>query len=289
MDKTNENISFSKQIKLEVLENQKLPKYIKSFLNGFILSNAKVENQTYIINIKYQPIRDYIISFLQKLRISFEHKNTIIKINMDNFKIKEQIDHPSNFFAGVFCGGGNLSTKNSTSYHLEISSYYIVNLQFMIEKLNQYNFNFSIIKRRQRYIAYIKKTELLVDFLAAIEAKNAYFELQDIKIKRDIENSINRVNNIDFSNLTRVAQSSINHIKLINYMFENNLEKYFNQEQLVFFRLKSEFPELTLNEIKAILQSEHNIFITKGGLNHWIIKLKKVIKQHLNETKDIVE
>ncbi|TNK95164.1 DNA-binding protein WhiA, partial [Mycoplasmopsis pullorum] len=118
------------------------------------------------------------------------------------------------------------------------------------------------------------------DFLAAIGAKKSYFELQDIKINRDLDNSINRINNIDFSNLTKSVKSSLNYSKMINFVLENNIEHLFSAEQLIFFDLKLNYPESSLQDLSLILSENHNIFISKSGLNHWLIKLKQVYKMY---------
>ncbi|QDY87603.1 DNA-binding protein WhiA [Mycoplasma anserisalpingitidis] len=267
--------SFAQEIKLEIIDNQKLPKNIKSFIKGFIFSGAKIIDDEYVCIIRNKIYLEKIINLLKIIKIEFTVHNTKLSINKKYFK-NESINYPSSYFAGVFFSSGSCFNKNSTSYHLEFSCYYEKNMNVLIEKLNSYDFDFHILNRNNKFTAYIKKIDKICEFLLAIEAKKAYFSLQDVKIERDLENTINRVNNIDFSNLTKVAKSSINHIKMINFIFENNLDGYFNQNQLVFFNIKLEHPELSLQNISEILENEYNIFISKGGLNHWINKLKSV-------------
>lgn len=272
MDK---NLSFAQEIKLEIINNQKLPKNIKSFIKGFIFSGSKIFDDSYVCIVRNKIYLEKIVNLLKIIKVDFDLNNTKLIINKKYFK-NDSINYPSSFFAGVFFSTGSCFNKNSTSYHLEFSCNYESNMDILVDKLNSYDFNFHVLKRNNKFTAYIKKIDKISEFLLAIEAKKAYFSLQDVKIERDLENTINRVNNIDFSNLTKVAKSSISHIKMINFVFENNLEKYFNQNQLVFFNIKLQHPELSLQNICEILEKEYNIFITKGGLNHWINKLKMV-------------
>ncbi|SYV97772.1 Uncharacterized protein conserved in bacteria, partial [Mycoplasmopsis edwardii] len=78
------------------------------------------------------------------------------------------------FFSGVFVGSGSISNKESTSYHLEISTLSEEKSQLIKEKLNSYEFNFHILKKQKRHILYIKKVDELLDFLSAIGAKKAW-------------------------------------------------------------------------------------------------------------------
>ncbi|APJ38653.1 DNA-binding protein WhiA [Mycoplasmopsis pullorum] len=275
--------SFSAFIKEEIITYNMKKSEIEDFLNGFILANSITKDETeYLkLTIKNPLIFNYVVSFLKKLKIQYQKSK--ITITIDDYKqdlYKISYSSPQHFFAGVFCGSGNIMDKNSTSYHLEISSHNLEALSLCINKLNEYDFNFQIIQRKNKWIAYIKKLDKIADFLAAIGAKKSYFELQDIKINRDLDNSINRINNIDFSNLTKSVKSSLNYSKMINFVLENNIEHLFSAEQLIFFDLKLNYPESSLQDLSLILSENHNIFISKSGLNHWLIKLKQVYKMY---------
>ncbi|UWV77110.1 DNA-binding protein WhiA [Mycoplasmopsis cynos] len=223
---------------------------------------------------------------MQKLNLNFisdqkwKYKILIPKKTFDfNEKIVDN-EYLTFFFAGVFLGSGSISNKESTSYHLEISSLSQEKSYLIQKKLNSYEFSFHIIKKQQRYVLYIKKIDELLDFLSAIGAKKSWFELQNLKIVRDKENVLNRINNIDFSNLQKIANSSIKHIDNINYIFENNLMDYFNDDQLMFFRLKIENPWLSLNDLVRMQIQQSNTVVSKSGANHWLRKLDKIVKEH---------
>ncbi|UWW00821.1 DNA-binding protein WhiA [Mycoplasmopsis felis] len=166
-----------------------------------------------------------------------------------------------------------VSHKNSTSYHLEIKTNYKEHTEQIIEKLNEYDFDFHLLKRKEKYYAYIKKLDNLLDFLSTISAKKSWFILQNIKINRDLENTSNRMNNIDISNLQKIANSSIKYIENINYILGNNYSNEFTENQLVVFRIKLENPWISLEDLSKRLEVEHNIIISKSGLNHWFRKL----------------
>ncbi|MFV8483439.1 DNA-binding protein WhiA, partial [Mycoplasma sp. Z473B] len=261
--------SFSFEVKKEVINSISKKSEIVSFINGLVFCSAELDkNNNYVLSIKNEYLMDKLIRKLDKIHMPYQKQanwksklvifnNSMISPNLD-YK-----DYLTYFFAGVFCGGGSISGKNSTSYHLEIASHNKMNLQKIQSKLNEYEFNFNFLARGNKFIIYNKNKEKLIDFLAAINAKNSWYDLQNLIIKRDFENVTNRINNIDLSNINKIAQSTIRHIENINYVFEHNLEQYFDENQLVAFRIKSENKWISLAELSFLLQQQHNIYISK--------------------------
>ncbi|UUM20246.1 hypothetical protein NPA13_02150 [Mycoplasma sp. 2045] len=65
-------------------------------------------------------------------------------------------------------------------------------------------------------------------------------------------------------------------------MFENGLDIYFTDNQLVLFRLKVENKWLSLPELSNLLNTEHNMYVSKSGINHWFRKLNEIVTEHKN-------
>ncbi|VEU63516.1 DNA-binding protein WhiA [Mycoplasmopsis bovirhinis] len=288
-------VSFTSKIKKEILINSKKRLEDYYLLKGMFFANSNLTNKQDTLVIKNTYIKDKIINKLAKNNFKYttksewKHKIILDKDNFDWSNIFDNDKYLTSFFAGIFLGSGNISDLNTTSYHLEISTLTLENSKLIQNKLNKYNFSFHLIKKRNRYILYIKKIDELLDFLSAIGAKKAWFKLQDLKIVRDKDNVLNRTNNIDFSNLQKIANSSIKHIENINYVFENNLLDHFTNDQLMFFRLKTENPWLSLNELVFLQQNQSNNTITKSGANHWFRKLDKVVLTNKNNKKKTTE
>ncbi|WP_036453107.1 DNA-binding protein WhiA [Mycoplasma buteonis] len=283
--------SFSWEIKKEIINNTTTKNEITAFLNGLIYSNAIYSENGYTLQIKNQYILDKLFTKLDKIQVSYTKSKTAktkFFISKNNFKLKAEInfqDYLTFFFAGVFCGSGNISSRSSTSYHLEISSHYYENIIKIMNKLNLYEFNFQYFQRNSKHIIYVKKQDKLLDFLSAIGAKKSWFNLQNWRIQKDFENVSNRINNIDISNIQKIAKSSLKHIKNITYLFEHNLESCFSENELVFFNLKLENKWSSLSELSEILSIQHNIVISKSGLNHWLRKLNTIVEIDKTENK----
>ncbi|WP_406615303.1 DNA-binding protein WhiA [Mycoplasmopsis hyopharyngis] len=285
---TKNKLNFAKQIKFEVLKNVKTLAQTNEFLKGFVYSAGLIENEKIFINIKSKEIKDKVLSFFKKINLNVEkeykNKQKFLVINKSSFNLNEKVNDYSIFFAGVFCGGGNIQDLNTTNYHLSLRSYNKQFIDFILNKLNKYsNFNFKLIQIQKKYVIYLSKQESISDFLKAIEAVSAYFVFVENKIQRDLENNVNRINNIDICNLNKIALSGQKHLSNIEYLFENNLDSNFNEIQKMFFEQKREQPYESLKNLRQIIKQSKNIDITKSTMNNWLIKLRKIVEKDKNE------
>ncbi|UUM19087.1 DNA-binding protein WhiA [Mycoplasma sp. 1018B] len=273
-------MNFSLQIKYEILKKQKTKDQIYDFLKGFISSKVIFDiHKNILLVIRDKTIRENIINFLNILKITFTQEKTNIIILAKEFNLNEQIIYLNSFFAGFFAGSGSINNLNKTSYHLAINSNYEIFIDQIQKKLNTYDFGFVKMFYKQKYILYIKKQEKISDFLKAIEAINSYFIFEDSIITRDYQNNINRLNNIDYSNIEKIVNAQEKYLEFINYINEHNLKENFKEDELVFFDLIKNNIGESLNNYTFLLQ-KYNIHKTKAGLNHWLIKLKKIVNEH---------
>lgn len=277
-------LNFTKEIKLEVLNSQRnLPK-LSEFVWGYVYVAGVFKNKNVYLNIKNREIKIQITNYLKKLKINFDYfkqnKQNFIYFKQEEINLNRQIKNPSDFFAGVFCAGGNTQKLNSSSYHLSISSFEKKHLEFILKKLNEYDFGFKLIKHKNKFLIYISKIEKISDFLKAIEAVNSYFVFEDNKINRDLTNNINRINNIDMCNLNKISAASEKYIPIIKKFFDLNLVKFFNNDQIIFFKEKILRPYESLENISNLLKDKYKIEVKKTTLNNWLIKLKKVVENN---------
>ncbi|KKB27080.1 Cytoplasmic hypothetical protein [Mycoplasmopsis meleagridis] len=273
-------MNFSLEIKYEIIKKQKNNEQIINFLNGFIVGKANFDlNQNILLIIKDNYIKEKIIAFLKQLKYEYivEANNLVIKSY--NSVLQKNITKLSSFFAGIFCASGTISNLTKTSYHLSLSSPNEIFIDDIKEKLNSYSFGFNKYHYQKKYYLYIKKQEKIADFLKAIEAIDSFFKFEDNIIQRDYENNNNRLNNIDYSNIEKIAKAHNEYLQNIEFIEKNKLQYHFNERELIFFKLIKENYGDSLNAYVEAL-AEKGIIITKGGLNHWIIKLRKVVKSY---------
>ena len=73
--------------------------------------------------------------------------------------------------------------------------------------------NAKATKRRNGYIVYLKEAEKIGDFLHIVGAVNAMLAFEDLRIMRDMRNSVNRLVNCDTANLKKTANAAAKQVE----------------------------------------------------------------------------
>jgi cell division protein WhiA len=116
----------------------------------------------------------------------------------------------------------------------------------------------------------MKEAEKITEFLSIIGANNALFKFEDVRIVRDMRNSVNRLVNCETANLNKTigaAFRQIENIKLIERTvgLEALPEKL---REIAMLRVQHE--DVSLKELGELVATGK---ISKSGINH---RLKKI-------------
>ncbi len=84
--------------------------------------------------------------------------------------------------------------------------------------MNHFHLNARTVERRSGYIVYLKEAEKIADFLQVIGATNAMLKFEDIRIVRDMRNSVNRLVNCETANMNKTIDAAQKQIENINYL-----------------------------------------------------------------------
>ncbi|RUS45641.1 DNA-binding protein WhiA [Cohnella sp. AR92] len=173
------------------------------------------------------------------------------------------------YLRGAFLAGGSVNNPEGSSYHLEIASMYEEHCQALVELANKFNLNARFIERKKGFILYIKEGEKIIEFLSIIGAHQALFKFEDVRIMRDMRNSVNRIVNCETANLNKTigaAVRQIDNIKLLEKEvgLENLPDKL---REVAEVRLKH--PDLNLKEVGDMLKGQ----VSKSGVNHRLRKI----------------
>ncbi|QVK21119.1 DNA-binding protein WhiA [Mycoplasmatota bacterium] len=180
------------------------------------------------------------------------------------------------YLRGVFISCGSINNPRTSLYHLELLIKSETHAKEVLYLINSFHYNAKMITRNKGYMIYLKEAEKISDFLKLIEAYGSVMFYEDIRIYRDINNSINRMNNCDIANQKRVISTAKKQIDDIDYIestigLENLTEKL--REAAI---LRKENPEASLNELLEIGAEVIGKDITKSGLNHRFRKIKEI-------------
>ena len=133
----------------------------------------------------------------------------------------------------------------------------------------------KIVKRKKSYVVYVKEGAQIVDMLAIMEANVSLMNLENIRIIKEMRNSINRRVNCETANINKTVNAAVKQAEDIRLVqdkigFENLKEGLAETAEL---RLR--YPEATLNELGMLLHPQ----VGKSGGNHRLRKLSELAEK----------
>jgi DNA-binding protein WhiA len=180
------------------------------------------------------------------------------------------------YLRGTFLASGSVNNPEKSAYHLEV---FVLDEELAVDiknLMNEFDLKARTIRRKKGYIVYIKESEKISDFLRVIHANNAVLDFEDIRIFRDMNNSVNRIRNCDVANLNRTWDASNTHRDSIQLIEDTIGLDILSDKLLEAVKIRMKYPEATLNELSEHYQEEFNQPITKSGLNHRFRKINEM-------------
>lgn len=182
------------------------------------------------------------------------------------------------YLRGAFLAGGSVNNPEGSSYHLEIASMYEEHCQALVELANKFQLNARCIERKKGFVFYIKEGQKIIEFLNVIGAHQALLRFEDIRIMKDMRNSVNRIVNCETANLNKTIGASMRQIENIRLLeremgLENLPDKL---REVAEIRLKH--PDVNLNEIGDMLKGN----VSKSGVNHRLRKIDEIAEKLRN-------
>lgn len=253
-------------------ENAATARRIYSLLQQFFQVEAEViirrqmklkKNNVYLVRLKHQ-----VQMILDELQI------------MKGFEINEAMPHSllqhdserRSYLRGAFLAAGSVNNPEKSRYHLEIYSLYQAHNEQIADLMNEYHLNAKTTERRSGYIVYLKEAEKIADFLQLIGATNSMLQFEDVRIMRDIKNSVNRLTNAEEANANKVADASARQIENITLIDDQIglMSLPIKLRQMAETRLNH--PDISLSELGNFVPEGP---ISKSGVNHRLRKINE--------------
>lgn len=150
-----------------------------------------------------------------KFVLAFKDHEKLDKI-FDNFSLKGKYSvlAKRSFLLGGFLSGGSIYfSGNQSNYHFEIRSANLEYLELIGKFLNYFKIETHVLKFRNTHKIYFKKSECISDLLKLFNATTTMYAFEDYRIQKDFTNSLQRMNNLDISNINKTIKASNNQIK----------------------------------------------------------------------------
>jgi cell division protein WhiA len=181
------------------------------------------------------------------------------------------------FLRAAFLAGGSVNHPKTAEYHLEIKTAQGDQIVFVQSLMNAFDLNAKIIERRKGYIVYLKDAEKISDFMQIMGAQNAVFKYEDIRIKRDLNNSINRVMNCEIANEKKTIVAANEQLRYIELIEKYVREIDHKTKQVI--ELRKQYPDSNLRELTHLFEETYGETISRSGMNHRLVKIKQMALQ----------
>lgn len=227
------------------------------------------KNYQYLVRLQKQ-----VHEILTDLEI-FDNNNGLITGIPEKIMYSEQ--RAMSYLRGAFLASGSVNNPETSRYHLEIYSLYEDHNQDLLKLMNNFFYlNAKETRRRSGYIVYLKEAEKIGDFLHIVGAVNAMLAFEDLRIMRDMRNSVNRLVNCDTANLKKTANAAAKQVEDIQLIEEKFGLENLPEKLTVLARFRLTHPELSLKEVAAQVPDGP---ISKSGVNHRFQKIREIAKQ----------
>jgi DNA-binding protein WhiA len=219
------------------------------------------KNNVYIVRI---PVR--VQEILSELKIVSE--GFMFNLGIDKEIIRKPCCKRS-YLRGAFLAGGSVNNPEGSSYHLEISSMYQEHCEALVDLANKFDLNARCIERKKGFIFYIKEGEKIIELLNIVGAHQALFKFEDVRIMRDMRNSVNRIVNCETANLNKTIGAAVRQIENIKLLQrEVGLDSLPDKLKEV-AEIRLQHPDMNLTEVGEMLGGK----VSKSGVNHRLRKI----------------
>ena len=253
-------------------ENPAIARRIYSLLKQFYGVESEIvvrrkmklkKNNVYIVRLKHETRS--VLDDLAILEGMMFHSHVSDEIMGNSQKMRS-------YLRGAFMASGSVNNPETSRYHLEIYSTYEEHNQDICDMLNYYGLNGRTLERRNGYISYLKGAEHIADFLTLIGATNSMLKFEDVRIVRDMRNSVNRIVNCETANMNKTIDAASKQIENIRFIDERVGLQALPEKLQEIAELRLENPEVSLKELGEMLSTGP---ISKSGINHRIRKINE--------------
>jgi len=232
-----------------------------------IYPSVKKEN---LLNTKkYFKVR---VPFLKELNLNWGNKSIHNKqhIGERRSNLNKNFSKDS-YLRGAFLVNGFVNDPEKM-YHLEISTNDEGEANFIHTLFDYYGLNSRISFWKKKWVVYLKRGDSIFEFLRLIGLQNALLYFQDIRARKDVLNTVNRLVNCETANLDKIVLSAAKQLHDIDVIEKKIGLQHISPKLLLVAEARKNLPYASLQE----LVEELDFKITKSGIYHRLKKISQI-------------
>ena len=181
----------------------------------------------------------------------------------------------------AFLQSGSISDPEKF-YHLEIVFTEYEEALRIKQLMEGFRLDGKIVERKGHYVVYLKEGAQIADMLRVMEAPLALMEFENVRIVKEMRNSINRQVNCEAANLGKTISAAVKQVEDIKFICSkvglDNIPESLAQTA----KKRLEYPEATLKELGELMEPP----LGKSGVNHRLKRLSELaedLRSHKEE------
>lgn len=175
------------------------------------------------------------------------------------------------FIRGAFLSVGSMSEPEK-SYHLEFVCPDEGKAEQMRHIINSFGLDAKIVQRKKCYVVYLKEGEQIVDVLNVMEAHVSLMDLENVRVLKEVRNSVNRQVNCETANLKKTVNAAMKQVEDIQFIESTIGLKSLDDALREVAELRLQYTDLPLKELGTLL----NPTVGKSGVNHRLRKISNI-------------
>ena len=176
------------------------------------------------------------------------------------------------YLRGVFMGSGTMNDP-SRGYHLELvcaTQTLAADLRKMINSF--VDLNAKIVKRKDKYIVYMKSSDNICDTLSIMGAHSQRLLFEEVVLNKGIVNATVRLTNCDNANTDRTLDASSRQIACIRKIEKLRGLDFLPPKLRQAAQLRLEYPEASLIQLGEMMDPP----MKKSGINNRFRKIEEI-------------
>lgn len=251
-------------------------KYFTLIKNAFSLRPEVTVRQSrnlkkawiYIITV---PTPEDSLRILQAVKLIDSNGEINENLSITDNLIIQQSCCKRAFMRGAFLAAGSISDPEKF-YHFEIVCATQGKAEQLRNLIQSFAIDAKIVQRKKYYVVYVKEGAMIVDALNVMEAYVSLMNLENIRILKEMRNSVNRKVNCETANINKTVSAAVKQMEDIQYIKEHAGLESLPEGLCEIAQLRLENPDASLKELGMMLSPQ----VGKSGVNHRLRKISNI-------------
>lgn len=280
-------MSFSQDVKKELFQETPKARHCQiAELAAIVTMNGTLHNGNFIFSTENEDVRRKFFTLLNKtitisgcddtLKTS-ETKELldVLKMRADDLLsdglITQQSCCKRAFIRGAFLASGSVSNPMK-GYHFEIVCSSFSAAEQLQSLMIFFEMDAKIVERKSQAVVYLKESNQIEELLGLMGASVAYLKFENIRIEKEMRNSINRQVNCETANIGKIVSASVRQLEDIRLIEETRGLKSLPPNLREIAVLRKTHPDMGLKDLGNLLDPP----VGKSGVNHRLRRIGEI-------------